>query len=100
MGAPRARGVGGFGARRSRPRREQRPAPSVIPDLIRDPPSLEENRMRQFNQKDGPLPRRQDGPYPQPLAGAGEQRRESDVTDDELRAAREWLRHVEAGRIG
>lgn len=28
------------------------------------------------------------------------QRRECDVEDDQLRAAREWLAHVEAGRIG
>lgn len=26
--------------------------------------------------------------------------REGDVTDDQMRAAREWLAHVEAGRIG
>lgn len=30
----------------------------------------------------------------------GEQRRESDVEQEEIDAAREWLRHVEAGRIG
>jgi hypothetical protein len=29
-----------------------------------------------------------------------EQRREGDVEGEELDAAREWLRHVEAGRIG
>lgn len=29
-----------------------------------------------------------------------EQRREGDVEREELDAAREWLRHVEAGRIG
>ena len=47
----------------------------------------------------------------QPVRGTGEhgderarsesvQRREDHVTDEELDAAREWLRHVEAGRIG
>ena len=29
-----------------------------------------------------------------------EQRREGDVEREELDAAREWLQHVEAGRIG
>jgi hypothetical protein len=39
-------------------------------------------------------------PHPQPLATAGEQRREGDVEREELDAARAWLQHVEAGRIG
>jgi len=39
-------------------------------------------------------------PHPQPLASPGEQRREGVVEDEEHDAAREWLRHVEAGRIG
>ena len=56
--------------------------------------------MRRFKLKDGPRPHGQDGPWPQPLAEAGEQRREGDVEQEELDAAREWLRHVEAGRIG
>jgi hypothetical protein len=29
-----------------------------------------------------------------------EQRREGDVEQDEIEAARAWVRHVEAGRIG
>lgn len=29
-----------------------------------------------------------------------EVRREGDVEQDEIEAAKEWLRHVEAGRIG
>lgn len=29
-----------------------------------------------------------------------EQRREADVEQDEIEAAKEWLRHMEAGRIG
>ena len=49
---------------------------------------------------DGPRPHGQDGPYPQPISEAGEQRREGDVEKEEYDAAREWLRHVEAGRIG
>ena len=32
--------------------------------------------------------------------GESVQRRENHVTDEERDAAREWLRHVEAGRIG
>ena len=44
---------------------------------------------RQFSLRD---------PHPQPLAQPGEQRREDDIEDEELRAARDWLRHVEAGR--
>ena len=39
-------------------------------------------------------------PHPQPLALPGEQRPETCRERDELDAAREWLRHVEAGRIG
>ena len=39
------------------------------------------------------------GPHPQPLTEPGEQRREGDVEKEERDAAREWLRHVEAGRI-
>jgi len=46
---------------------------------------------RQFSLRD---------PHPQPLAQPGEQRREEEIEDEELRAARDWLRHVEAGRIG
>jgi len=49
--------------------------------------------------------------YPEPMRMAEDgwvhntpsesvQRREDHVTDEELDAAREWLRHVEAGRIG
>jgi hypothetical protein len=51
--------------------------------------------------------------YPEPMRmaergwvqrnwGGGEtvQRREDDVTDEEMRAVREWLAHVDAGRIG
>ena len=49
---------------------------------------------------DGPRPHGQDGPYPQPLNQPGEQRHEGDVEKEEYDAAREWLRHVEAGRIG
>ena len=56
--------------------------------------------MRQFSLKHGPRPHGQAGPWPQPLAQPGAQRREDEVADDELRAARDWLRHVEAGRIG
>ena len=56
--------------------------------------------MRRFKLKHGPRPHGQDGPWPQPFAQAGEQRREGDVEEEELDAAREWLRHVEAGRIG
>jgi hypothetical protein len=41
------------------------------------------SRPRTFNLKDVP--------YPQPLAQDGEQRREGDVEEEELRAAREWL---------
>jgi hypothetical protein len=36
----------------------------------------------------------------QPWRQEREQRREGDVERDEIEAAREWLRHVEAGRIG
>jgi hypothetical protein len=50
--------------------------------------------------KDGPRPSGQTGPHPQPLAEPGEQRREDFMEQEELDAAREWLRHVEAGRIG
>jgi len=39
------------------------------------------------------------GSRPQPLAQSGEQRRGGDVEKEERDAAREWLRHVEAGRI-
>jgi hypothetical protein len=78
--------------------------------------------MRQFSLKHGTLvphpdadDRTQPGRmiYPEPMrmaepgwverntaSGETVQRRESDVTDEELRAAREWLAHVEAGRIG
>jgi hypothetical protein len=33
-------------------------------------------------------------------AGESVVRREGDVEDEEMRAAKEWLAHVEAGRIG
>lgn len=78
--------------------------------------------MRQFNLKHGflvPHPDDDDRSnpgrtiYPEPMrmaepgwkhrnyeAGEYVARREDEVTDDELWAAREWLRHVEAGRIG
>jgi hypothetical protein len=78
--------------------------------------------IRQFNLKDGTLVPHPDADdranpgrtiYPEPMrmaepnwtqrnyaSGESVQRREDDVTDDELRAAREWLAHVEAGRIG
>jgi hypothetical protein len=56
--------------------------------------------IRSWAVKDGPRPRGQDGPWPQPLNQPGEQRREGDVESEEYDAAREWLRHVEAGRIG
>jgi len=46
---------------------------------------------RQFSLRD---------PHPQPLAQPGEQRREDVVEDEEHDAAREWLRHVEAGKFG
>lgn len=36
----------------------------------------------------------------QPVSEPGEQRPEGVVEQEELDAAREWLRHVEAGRIG
>ena len=36
----------------------------------------------------------------QPLRQELEQRREGDVEQEEVEAARAWLRHVEAGRIG
>lgn len=36
----------------------------------------------------------------QPWRQEREQRREGDVDQDEIEAARAWLRHVEAGRIG
>ena len=39
-------------------------------------------------------------PYPQPLFIPGLQRREEDVEEEELEHARDWLRHLEAGRIG
>ncbi len=39
-------------------------------------------------------------PHPQPLAQGGERRDEYSRGQDELDAAREWLAHVEAGRIG
>lgn len=57
---------------------------------------------RQFTLRDGPWrrPPGYTGPYPQPLATAGEQRPEYCREQEELDAAREWLRHVEAGRIG
>jgi hypothetical protein len=45
-------------------------------------------------------PHGQDGAYPQPLATPGEQRPEGVIEQEQLDAAREWLRHVEAGRIG
>ena len=38
-------------------------------------------------------------PFP-PCRRETEQRLESDIGEDERAAAREWLRHVEAGRIG
>ena len=38
--------------------------------------------------------------YPQLLADAGERRPEHIREAEELDAARAWLRHVEAGRIG
>ena len=77
--------------------------------------------MRQFNLKGEWLvphaPNDEDAPgrtiYPEPLRMTEPgwvqrnrsqsefvQRRECDVEDDQLRAAREWLAHVEAGRIG
>ena len=36
----------------------------------------------------------------QPLSVPGVQRREGDLEKEERDAAAEWLRHVEAGRIG
>ena len=36
----------------------------------------------------------------QPYRREAEQRREHDVEREEIEAKREWLRHVEAGRIG
>ena len=39
-------------------------------------------------------------PYPQPLNIPGLQRRDCDIEEEDLEHAREWLRHVEAGRIG
>jgi len=77
--------------------------------------------MRSFNLKDGtvvPHPANEDRTspgrtiHPEPMRMAEEgwvqrnwtgesvQRREDHVTDEERDAAREWLRHVEAGRIG
>ena len=46
---------------------------------------------RQFNLRDHP--------HPQPLAQPGEPGPEYCREQEELDAAREWLRHVEAGRI-
>ncbi|MEO7602227.1 MAG: hypothetical protein ABIS39_03040 [Sphingomicrobium sp.] len=45
-------------------------------------------------------PTREAFPHPQPLATPGLQRRTEDAEQDEIGAARAWLRHVEAGRIG
>jgi hypothetical protein len=56
--------------------------------------------MRSWTLKHGRRPQGQDGPCPQPLAQPGEQRQEGDVEEEEAEAARDWLRHVEAGRIG
>jgi hypothetical protein len=76
--------------------------------------------IRSFSLKDGtvvPNPYDQDRAnpgrtiYPEPMRMAEQgwvhntpsesvQRREDHVTDEELETAREWLRHVEAGRIG
>lgn len=77
--------------------------------------------MRSFNLKgewlvphapnEEPAPGRTIYPEPMRMAGPGWKgtksaegetvvRREGDVTDEEERAAREWLAHVEAGRIG
>ena len=39
-------------------------------------------------------------PHPQPLSLPREQRRHGDVEEDDADAARAWLRHVEARRIG
>jgi hypothetical protein len=43
-------------------------------------------------------PEHGDSPYPQPLAKAGEQQREDHFERQEAFA--EWMRHVDAGRIG
>ena len=76
--------------------------------------------MRQFDLKHGwlvPNPGNESADpgrtiYPEPMrmaehgwaqrssTGESVQRREDHVTDEERDAAREWLRHVEAGRIG
>jgi hypothetical protein len=76
--------------------------------------------MRQFNLKgewlvahpenESDVPGRRIHPEPMRMAepawvqrnwsGESVQRREDHATDEELDAAREWLRHVEAGRIG
>ena len=68
--------------------------------------------MKRWSLKHGPRPRGQVGPYPcsrtacpgyrrarATLAQAGGQRPEDIVEQEELDASREWLRHVEAGRI-
>ena len=55
--------------------------------------------MKRWSLRHGLRPPGQDGPWPQPLAQAGEQRPESIIEQEQLDAAREWLRHVEAGRI-
>ena len=43
---------------------------------------------------------REPWPNRQPVHSPGEQRREGDVEREEIDAARAWLRHVEAVRIG
>lgn len=54
--------------------------------------------MKSWSLKDGP--RRREWQNRQPINEPGEQRPEGVIEQEQLDAAREWLRHVEAGRIG
>ncbi|HEX5258094.1 MAG TPA: hypothetical protein VFW35_04850 [Sphingomicrobium sp.] len=47
-----------------------------------------------------PMRMAENGWVQQACGGESVQRREDHITDEEERAAREWLAHVEAGRIG